>query len=66
MRVLFITNLFPYPENEMSGIFITNRLKALTTFGTAFEAYGIISKDTFGTISLKGSVLVSILELTLI
>jgi len=53
VRVLFITNLFPYPENEMSGIFITNRLKALTTFGTAFEAYGIISKDTFGMKILK-------------
>ncbi|MDI3542913.1 MAG: hypothetical protein PWP57_516 [Candidatus Atribacteria bacterium] len=54
MKVLFITNLFPYSENQTSGIFITNRLKALKTFDTAFEAYGIISKDTLGVKILRG------------
>ena len=47
MKILVITNLFPYPENETSGIFITNRLKVLKEFDIEFKTYGIIGKDTF-------------------
>ncbi|PNR93206.1 glycosyltransferase [Petrotoga sp. 9PWA.NaAc.5.4] len=47
MKILFITNLFPYPENETSGIFITKRLKELKEFDIEFKTYGIIGKDTF-------------------
>jgi len=47
VKILVITNLFPYPENETSGIFITNRLKVLKEFDIEFKTYGIIGKDTF-------------------
>ena len=47
MKILVITNLFPYPEDETRGIFITNRLKVLKEFDIEFKTYGIIGKDTF-------------------
>ena len=53
MKVLFITNLFPFPHNPTSGIFITNRLKTLQSFDINFDVYGIISKDSFGVKLLK-------------
>jgi len=46
MKILVITNLFPYPENESRGIFITNRLKVLKEFNIEFEAYGLVPKDS--------------------
>ncbi|MDN5343658.1 MAG: hypothetical protein PWP28_2538 [Oceanotoga sp.] len=48
MKVLFITNLFPFPHIPTAGTFITNRLKALQSFDINFDVYGITSKDTFG------------------
>ena len=48
MKVLFITNLFPFLHNPMRGIFITNRLKTMQSFDMNFDIYGITSKDTFG------------------
>jgi len=47
VKILVITNLFPYPGNETRGNFITNRLKALKEFDIEFKTYGIIGKDTF-------------------
>lgn len=46
MKILVITNLFPYPENESRGIFITNRLKVLKNYNIEFEAYGLVPKDS--------------------
>ncbi len=56
MRVLFITNLFPYPQNPTSGVFITNRLKALRNLEVDFDAYGLISQDS-STVKLARKVL---------
>jgi len=53
VRVLFITNLFPYPHNPTGGIFITNRLKTLQSFDINFDVYGITFKNTFGVKLLK-------------
>ena len=53
MKVLFITNLFPFPHNPTDGIFITNRLKTLQSFDMNFDIYGISYKDTFGVKLLK-------------
>ena len=53
MKVLFITNLFPFPQNPISGIHITNRLKSLQSLDMNFDVYGITSKDTFGVKFLK-------------
>jgi len=53
VRVLFITNLFPFPHNPTSGIFITNRLKTLQSLDVNFDIYGITSKDTLGVKFLK-------------
>ncbi|NUU99625.1 hypothetical protein XO12_05770 [Marinitoga sp. 1154] len=51
MKILFINGLHPKPNNKMSGIFITNRLKYLKNF-SKIEYYSIspIMKDS---ISLK-------------
>ena len=45
VKTLVITNLFPYPENETSGIFITHRLKVLKNYGIKFDVYGPIPKE---------------------
>lgn len=46
MKILVITNLFPYPGNETRGNFITNRLKALKKFNVDFNVFGTISQDS--------------------
>lgn len=46
VKILVITNLFPYPENETSGIFITSRLKVLKNYGIKFDVYGPIPKES--------------------
>ena len=46
MRVLFITNLFPISQNPTSGVFITNRLKALKKLEVDFDVYGLNFKDS--------------------
>ncbi|MGB4435076.1 MAG: glycosyltransferase family 4 protein [Defluviitoga tunisiensis] len=56
MRVLFITNLFPISQNPTSGVFITNRLKALRNLEVDFDAYGLISQDS-STVKLARKVL---------
>ena len=45
MKILVVTNLFPYPENETRGIFITRRLEVLKNYGIKFDAYGPILKE---------------------
>ncbi|RAO99453.1 hypothetical protein PW5551_03815 [Petrotoga sp. 9PW.55.5.1] len=45
MKILYITNLFPYPENETRGIFITRRLEVLKNYGIKFDVYGPIPKE---------------------
>jgi len=46
VKILVITNLFPYPGNETRGNFITNRLKALKKFNVDFNVFGTISQDS--------------------
>jgi len=45
VKILVVTNLFPYPENETSGIFVTYRLEVLKNYGIKFDAYGPIPKE---------------------
>ena len=45
MKVLILTNLFPYVENKSSGIFITNRLKCYEANGISYKAIPIVKKD---------------------
>jgi glycosyltransferase involved in cell wall biosynthesis len=53
MKVLFLTNLFPFYQNPVAGAFITNRLKTLPSFDIEFDIYSITYKDTFGVKLLK-------------
>ncbi|WP_448378078.1 glycosyltransferase [Fervidobacterium sp.] len=46
MKVLILTNLFPYVENKSSGIFLTNRLKYYQANGIAYKAIAIVKKDS--------------------
>jgi len=46
LKILVITNLFPYPENETRGIFITCRLEILKNYGIKFDVYGPIPKES--------------------
>jgi glycosyltransferase involved in cell wall biosynthesis len=45
LKILYITNLFPYLENDSRGNFITNRLKVLRKSNIDFSAFGTISQD---------------------
>lgn len=45
MKILVITNLFPYPGNETKGIFITCRLEILKNYSIKFDVYGPIPKE---------------------
>ncbi len=46
MRVLILTNLFPYAENKSSGVFLTNRLKHYQANGISYKAIAIVKKDS--------------------
>lgn len=45
MKVLILTNLFPYVGNKSSGIFITNRLKHYNTLGIDYDAIALANRD---------------------
>ena len=53
MKVLFITNLFPFPQNLTSGIFITKRLEILRNFNMLFDIYGLVPEESVGVKFLK-------------
>lgn len=44
-NLLIITNLFPYPENETRGIFISRRLEFMKNYGITFDVYCPIPKE---------------------
>ncbi len=46
MKVLLLTNLFPSPNNNTAGIFITNRLKSAKEFGIECVPYALLAKDS--------------------
>jgi len=45
MKVLVLTNLFPYTGNRSSGIFITSRLKHYNALGIDYDAVALASRD---------------------
>jgi len=45
MKVLILTNLFPYVGNELRGIFITNRLRHYNTFGIEYDTIALVNLD---------------------
>jgi len=46
VKILVITNLFPYFQNRTRGNFITKRLKILKKFNVDFNVFGTISQDS--------------------
>ncbi|RLL83313.1 hypothetical protein CN13_00695 [Petrotoga sp. HKA.pet.4.5] len=53
MKILFITNLFPFPQNLTSGIFITKRIEILRNFNVLFDIYGLVPVESLGVKFLK-------------
>ncbi|MFN4224353.1 MAG: glycosyltransferase family 4 protein [Fervidobacterium nodosum] len=51
MKVLVITNYYPFNENPNSGIFVTKRLGVLKNIGVDFSAFAVNPQDDF---CLKG------------
>jgi len=47
LKVLFISNILPNPQNPTNSSFITSRMKTLKSFGILFDIYGFVPKDTF-------------------
>lgn len=46
MRILYLTNIFPYSENPMAGIFITRRIEKIIERKVDFEAYATVVKHS--------------------
>ncbi|MGH2330700.1 glycosyltransferase family 4 protein [Thermoanaerobacter mathranii] len=46
MRILYLTNIFPYSENPVAGIFITRRIEKLIERKVDFEAYATVVKHS--------------------
>jgi len=45
MKVLILTNLFPYVGNRSNGILITNRLKHYNALGIDYDAVALANRD---------------------
>ncbi len=45
MNILLVTNLFPFPGNKTSGIFITHRLQSFKRLGIDFVTYSLSAQD---------------------
>jgi len=45
LKVLFLTNLFPFLGNTVSGVFITQRLRALKKLDVDFAVYALSAQD---------------------
>ena len=45
MNILLVTNLFPFPGNKTSGIFITHRLRSFKRLGIDFTVYALSAQD---------------------
>lgn len=57
MKVLVVTNLYPYENNPAAGIFITKRLAYYSKFGVEYKAVPLSFKDSGLLIKLARSVL---------
>lgn len=53
MRLLFVTNFFPYRSNPTRGIFIVNRLIEYGKLGVDFHVYGMAFRESFFILLLK-------------
>lgn len=53
MRLLFVTNFFPYKSNPTRGIFIVNRLIEYGKLGVDFHIYGMAFRESFFMLLLK-------------